>query len=310
MTATSATVHIGFGKTASSSLQTALFRLKPELEKQGYLYDTADLPDKQHSHLAHRLRHGETAAYRHTMQLISDAFARKRSRHLVLSGENFSGLERDAVAALHGDLAAFGAPRAVLYVRNLYRFALSQIAETSKQGRGLAYPHTVLAATRRFSPTRVIGDWEAVFGADNVLVESLDDLSVGANIVDNFLTHIGFAADGPVADIRARRSVDPIASALLTHLAYEFGMSAKDFYAAYFRRMGTRRATPRVETRLVELAKPWVEKVDLSHPKLAKHAQALTSPPSAGPREAADELGKYLADLAGVLLDIAAQKKP
>lgn len=310
MTATSATVHIGFGKTASSSLQTALFRLRPELEKQGYLYDTADLPDKQHSQLAHFLRQGDTAGYRRTMQVISEAFARKRSRHLVLSGENFSGLERDAIAVLHGDLAAFGAPRAVLYVRNLYRFALSQIAEKSKEGRGLAYPHTVLAATRRFSPTRVIGDWEAVFGAGNVLVESLDDLSVGANIVDNFLTHVGFAAYAPIADVRARQSVDPIASALLTHLTYEFGMSAKEFYAAYFRRMGTRRPTPRVEAKLIELARPWVEKVDLSHPKLAKHARALASPPSADSKGASDELGKYLAGLADVLLDVASQDKP
>jgi hypothetical protein len=119
-----------------------------------------------------------------------------------------------------------------------------------------------------------------VFGEDNVVAGCLEALPAGDSIVSHFagLAGIRLPRDFHVAD--RNQSADPIASTLLSYLAYEFGVPHHFFYRSYFEKIADRPALPRIEDHLFGLIDNWVTGVDLSHPKLAPFRDMLCNRPA------------------------------
>ncbi|HEX3431084.1 MAG TPA: hypothetical protein VHT03_09370 [Rhizomicrobium sp.] len=277
-------IHIGLHKVASTTLQHSLHALRPDLAAQGFFYPGDDLPHpKQHSDLALFLHEAGEEKYRTAMDAILRDFRNLEGANLLLSGEEFSSLLPAQIEALHRDLAETGRQfRVVLYVRNLYRIAISAIAEHSKTGKFVAYPSRVIDR-RRVNPSSILSHWEDVFGKENVIAACLEALPAETNIVSHFADLAGIKLPAEFRMIERNRSADPIASALLSHLAYEFQVSHHFFYRSYFENVRGRLALPRMEDHLLGTADKWVADVDLSHPKLVPFRDLLRSRPTASP---------------------------
>ena len=273
-------IHIGLHKAASTTLQHSLYALRQELAAQRFFYPGNILPHRaQHSDLAIFLRDAGGEKYSAAMHTILHDFRKLKDANLLLSGEEFSSLRPEQIEALHRDLAETGRQfRVVLYIRNLYRVAISAVAEQSKSGKFIAYPSRVIDR-RRLNPSAILSRWEKVFGEDNVIAACLEALPAGTNIVSHFAGMAGVRLPREFRVIDRNRSIDPIASLLLSHLAYEFKVRHRDFYRSYFEKIPDRPAFPRIEDHLLGMADKWVAAVDLSHPKLNPFRELLCSRP-------------------------------
>lgn len=302
-------VHIGFHKTGSSSLQRRLRRSRHLLARQGFCYPVDHLPSPdQHSHLALYLKSGSASDYQRAWSSISADYRHSGCRHLILSGEEFSTLRQPLVEHFAADLLALTQPvRIILYIRNLHRFIVSVMAQFSKAGDFVAHPQTTIDRMRGFNPTARLTSWEEVCGAANVTVQCLDQLPAGYGIEEHFADFAGVKLKPMEFAVAANRSIDPIASGLLSQLAYEFGTSPKKFYTAYFRVQKDRMVLPKTEQHLADLAETWVAGVDLSHPKLAPFRDSLRQRPAAAPAgdDPAGRGNAYLQALATVLWETA-----
>ncbi len=305
MSPPSALLHIGLHKTGSTTLQNAFVANRVVLMDQGIFYPEHHLPSRtQHSHLALFLRSGQVERYTTAIDAIVGDFVAGGYSRLVLSGEEFSTLKSELVHQVHASLVPyFGEIRIILYVRNLFQFMLSLIAQYSKAGDAIIYPQTAIGRMRSFNPTDVLRRWEAVVGEKNVEVMCLDRLPAGAGIVENFAELAQLPLPKPGRELVANRSMDAITSSLLSHLAFEFGLQESVFYNAYFSRLVRRVSLPRTESYYCDLIQDWVQNVDLSHEKLKMFEPVMRARPAAeeASSENADRLEDYLDFLAAVL---------
>lgn len=304
------TIHIGLHKTGSTTLQNALYRSRRELSAQGFFYPGDYLrPNFQHSILGVYLRESKIHLFKRAIEPILNDFVVMDDAQLILSGEEFSTVPRPGIHILRESLDRTRRQfQVIVYVRNLYRFAISQIAQHSKGGRFIAYPASVMRRLQDFDPTSMLEGWETAFGEEHVRVFCLETLPEGG-IVTHFAGVSGFCVPPDPGATELNRSVDPIASTLLSHLAFEFGVPHRFFYKAYFRATKERRCIlPRTEGHLVGLLEDWVGRRNLAHPKLAPHREVLMQQPTIEDNPARSD-AEYLHMLSAVLARTAKDMK-
>ncbi|HTW29263.1 MAG TPA: hypothetical protein VME92_19210 [Acetobacteraceae bacterium] len=305
MSQRSAILHIGLHKTGSTTLQYALVTNRVPLRDQGVFYSCEHLPSKtQHSHLALFLRTGQTDQYQSALRAILDDFGASGCSRIVLSGEEFSTLKAELVDKVYKDLATeVGRIEVVLYVRNLYKFMSSLVAQYSKGADTIIYPHVAISRLKGFNPSDVLRRWEAVAGEANVTVRCLDKLPEGKTIVESFADFAAIQLPLVAADSFANRSADAIAASLQSHLAFEFGLTEPVFYRAYFSELGERFSLPRIEARYFDQMEEWVRGVDLSHPKLRPFDEVMRARPAvtAADGDSSIRLAEYLGFMSAVL---------
>ena len=312
MTAKTAIVHIGYPKTGSTTLQHGLRANTGGLKEQGFFYPVGYLPDlAQHSDLATYLRKRDTQKFETSLGGMLEAFATSGCDHFILSGEGFSYLSDRQVGVLFATLRpVFQKIRVLLYVRNLYRYALSLLAQDSKTNLwsdGIIDLNTTLRRAQTFDPTATIRRWEQCAGEDNMDVLCLEKLPGDVGILEHFSACFGISLPAPERNRLDNASMDPIMSAFLSRLVYEFQYPHVDLSWAYFRERSTKFSLPRLETYLLDCADGWVAGVDLTHPKLAPYAATLREKPTVPPSEGVPLIrsAEYLEFLAKVFLRAA-----
>ena len=273
-------IHIGLHKVASTTLQFSLNQLRPELGAQGFYYPGDVLPHRtQQSDLAIFLRDANADRYQTAMAAVLRELREREHTNMLLSGEEFSLLSPEKIEMLYADLEKTGRPfRVVLYVRNLYRHTMSAIAQRSKSGKFPSHPDRGINR-KTFNPSSIVSRWESVFGADNVVVACLEALPAGIDIVSHFAGLAGIRLPREYRVAHRNRSADPLASTLLSYLAYEFDLPHHLFYRSYFEKMPDSPVLSRTEDHLFGLIDRWVTGVDLTHPKLAPFRDVLCSRP-------------------------------
>lgn len=301
-------IHIGLHKAASTTLQLSLRALRMELASQGFFYPTDHLPLRtQHSDLAIFLRGAHVEKYRSAMDGILHDFRNLGHANLLLSGEEFSALLPSQIEVLHADLAKMGRQfRVILYIRNLYRLKMSGIAQRSKSGKLLSHPSRIVNSGK-FNPSSILSRWEKVFGEDNVIAACLEALPAQTNIVTHLAGLAGIKLPLEFRVVDRNRSVDPIASALLSQLTYEFQLPHQYFCKSYFEEVRDRPPLPRIEGQLFGMIDKWVTGVDLSHPKLVPFRDTLCNRPPIrqGGAASAESIAGYLRHLGMTLLETA-----
>lgn len=308
MTPHRALVHIGLHKTGSTSLQHALAACRDALREQGFFYPVGYLPHRQqHSDLALLLKGRERDRHDRALDEILTDFLGSGCHTLILSGEEFSTLSLDEAGYFCNFLKGVVPEiRAILYVRNLYRFALSLMAQYSRGGDEIVCLHAAMARFAGLNPSRAVRVWENVAGPEtDVAVACLEELPGETGLLRSFAAFAG-VADFPAAPpgLRQNRSMDPVASALASHLTFEFGLSDLAFHQAYFDRPHERVSLPRTEAHHFAALREWVDAVDLSHPKLATHERSLRAIPEVA-AASVPALPDYLRFLASVLTGVA-----
>jgi hypothetical protein len=129
----------------------------------------------------------------------------------------------------------------------------------------------------------------------------LDALPDSRGIVTHFAEFCGFSLCPGMPLPERNRSVDPIASALLTHLVHEFHVPHELFYNSYFAMAQERVTLPRTEHHLNRVLGPWVKEANLTHPKLEPFRRVLLKRPAFSEPVGHDAAQKYLELLSVVL---------
>lgn len=302
-------IHIGLQKVGSTTLQRGLFMLRDQLPSQGFLYPCNYLPHReQHSDLTLFLRRGAMEEYERGIVHILESAACVADAELILSGEDFAMIDARKLEIFHRDLCRTGRRfHVIIYMRNLYRFAMSWIAHRSQTGEAILYPPSMLDRTGSFQPASIIAKWERFFGEDYVSVFSLEALPGHKDIVSHFASFAGIQLPCGFSVPELNRSVDPIASMLLNHLAFEFGVPNALFSNAYFQSTGRQFLLPKMEEHLLHILDQWVEARDLTHPKLEPLREILLRRPMASPEHKArmPTATEYLNALSATLSKVA-----
>lgn len=187
------TLHIGLKKTATSTLQSTLYRERQRLAAAGLLLPQS--PDTHHR-LARRLRarvEGVRRDVAEVLQPILDEIAATRPERVLLSSEHFVSLPAPAVEELHR-LLREALPeariRVLAYVREPVAFATSMAQQDVKNGvLRLAEAH---AAPWRFPIAEWLGNHIRVFGRADVSVRRFDpEGMVGGTILGDVLAAAG-----------------------------------------------------------------------------------------------------------------------
>jgi hypothetical protein len=135
------TLHIGLKKTATTTLQKALWDARQHLASEGVLFPglSAD-----HQRLARTVRSaaagvaGKAAKAEATLELLAAEMRQQPFRHMVLSSEHFSGFSDGAVQRLQGLLEArlpeITEIAVLCYLREPIAFASSMCQQELKNG--------------------------------------------------------------------------------------------------------------------------------------------------------------------------------
>ncbi len=211
-------LHIGSGKTGTSSLQLALHRSRRDLARHGYLY-----PDISHNHMFlracitddqvrwpapfKRRRDSEQSAQEFQQRLLTyfHETAGDGDHHTVIfSSEYLIGIDAEQCRALKSLLEPyFSTIRVVCYIRHPLAHTLSASQQAVKGGEAsLADIHD---QPTFFGPTVLEDTYVATFGLNAIIVREFHrDSLVNGDIIDDFCQAIGM--DPAVADsiIRVR----------------------------------------------------------------------------------------------------------
>ena len=193
-------LHIGTGKTGTTSIQDFLFGNEKELREQG-IY----LPKygRQRTRCAyHRVACSLARSYpRHTEphDSIEGYLSRQRKelRHdihtVLMSSEFFRGISKTAVRRLQETaLQHYSKVRIVLYLRRQDTYVESSYKQIIKGGGVLTFREAVDHGIGSRDWEQLVNKWASVFGRENVIPRPFNkDLFVNGKLEDDFLSAIG-----------------------------------------------------------------------------------------------------------------------
>jgi hypothetical protein len=188
-------LHVGPGKTGSSSIQAALLSQRETLSNVGILYPTAGRSAFGDFHLLADLasRGGEGCAVAVTS--LNDAVAAIAteakdllSEIVVVSSDLFANLRPRALDVLRTALQSHSFEVAVvLYLRNLYTLALSTVQQQIRNGRH----YENIFNTKPFTYFHLLQVYATAFGNDNLIIRTYyADPRQSASVVQDFYTHV------------------------------------------------------------------------------------------------------------------------
>ncbi|MBZ0294052.1 MAG: hypothetical protein K8L99_15935 [Anaerolineae bacterium] len=198
-------IHIGYPKTATSSIQQGLHQNSAELALHGYCYPATGLIGVGKHALAHDIQGN---VHSRIQQLIREMRSGSLE-NFILSSERFATFSRPEIEQLQRVCADFDT-YIVVYLRQQDAFIQSLWSQKSKIGvqRGsfvdwvdvlLATPgYNVGVADEGVSPIPVVLDyeqtlrmWARVFGLDHILVRPFERSQLHPNILVDLLQTCG-----------------------------------------------------------------------------------------------------------------------
>ena len=182
-----AILHIGIGKTGTSSIQKALFSNQALLSEQGFHYPESPVAGWGGRHIklsAYGLADDLFPHPRKVMQLSPETLNRFREelrtdladelkglppgvRTVVFSDEGLSSFSTEAEIARIRDLLAphFSAIRVIVYLRRQDRHSVSHYTQHLKAGRK---PNAILRKKKFYRYDELLDLWAGVFGEDAI----------------------------------------------------------------------------------------------------------------------------------------------
>jgi hypothetical protein len=92
-------IHVGPHKTASTYIQTRLFRDAKFLDDSGFFYSCPPKLGPGHAHIANLLKRGDNEAF---LNLFAKKSSENNSQHIILSSENFCNLSASSLSVVLG----------------------------------------------------------------------------------------------------------------------------------------------------------------------------------------------------------------
>lgn len=186
-------LHIGIGKTGTTSIQDMLLNNQARLAEHGVLYPKTGIVQFGHHGLA-ILDEQTFSAKTHALYQGLLKEIRNSSCHTVLiSSENYSFMTAGYINDLANSLQEFEV-KIVFYVREQIKLFASSYLEWLKVGKehqGSVKKFFELHKNS-FDFARRIAPWEDAFGQENIMVRLFEKRIVGEDVCNDFLAFLGF----------------------------------------------------------------------------------------------------------------------
>jgi len=213
-------LHIGFGKTGTTSIQDYLFNNK-ERYASVYCYPEVGLRGSGQHNLAPLGKESFEAedSIRYT-KLVKFLSTTKKSPTTIISSEYFCFAKQGFIKDIHRFLQEFDV-RIIFYVRN--QIDLIQSAFLQWQREGWDYQGSLesyfKAHGHAFDFMSRIEPWADCFGADNIIARVYDKKVTGKDVCFDFLKLIGLEHCCSVDFLpRSNESLIPEFSSLITNM--------------------------------------------------------------------------------------------
>lgn len=223
-------LHIGTGKTGSTTLQNALYSLRKEDKLDNIIYPRL-LGKIHHNELCtlvmphDRIRRDIRSKYRIEDSSYKDFVSNLKSKledetysaeNAVISGEYFCGFSKDEVSDFYSLLTAVGFEKIkiVLYYREVCSLYLSQIQQRIKGSSRFANPYTY-----KFNYREIYQRWSSVFEDVEVRSfsnETLKESDVTVDFIDVINRYFG-AKITPPENVKKSNESLSVAGMLLQH---------------------------------------------------------------------------------------------
>jgi hypothetical protein len=204
-------LHIGIGKTGTSSIQKMLYDNRGELEKQGYYYPDIGIYECAHHHLAdYRVGHVSKGA-RKLLREVVKKFDRSDNKVLVLSSEQFCFCKPSYIK----ELAEFfdqWLVKVLFYVRRQEDLISSAFLQQVKEGGD--YQGSVLSYFEKwkyaFDYNARLETWASVFGVESIVVRLYHAKEEHYNVCLHFMQAISIKDSiAGETEVRSNQSLLP-----------------------------------------------------------------------------------------------------
>ncbi len=211
-------IHIGFGKTGTSSVQEFFFINRKVFEEQGLQYPTTGLTPYAHHGLAQFQSTKMPVRIQNLFLDLLEEIAVNSCNKILISSEQFCFLKKPYVVKLKELLAGFQV-KVIFYVRPQLRLIESTFLEWQKSGMDYKgsiddfYKH----AKRGFDFSQRLKPWVDVFGSDSITVRVYDKKVIGESTCLDMMNILGLKYNSDVKNIniRSNLSILPEFSAIL-----------------------------------------------------------------------------------------------
>jgi len=219
-------IHIGFGKTGTTAIQSLFFENRECLLAQGLYYPEIGL--RGHGH--HELAGLDSGALRNTQEAafgsIRGFLDANPHFHVLLSSEFFCFAHRSVTECL-GKHFRDGETKIVFYVRQQPSLIESAFLQSQKAGED--YRGTIEryldAYGDSFDFLRRITPWVEAFGEKSIVARLYDRRTIGSDVRTDFVRLIGVEGDLPMNPLGTENpSLSAECSQLITHFD-TFGLS-------------------------------------------------------------------------------------
>lgn len=175
-------LHIGFGKTGTSSVQLFSFNNREKLIELGLLYPTTGLSPYAHHDLAPYQTiemPGEIGAL---YKILVEEIARSHVNRVLISSENFCFLEKSHVVKIKEFLSVYHV-KIIFYVRNQVKLIESTFLQWQREG--WQYENSIERFYNEhkasFDFSLRIQPWIEEFGIDSIIVRVYDSRTIGGD---------------------------------------------------------------------------------------------------------------------------------
>ena len=192
-------IHIGEPKTATSSIQTFLFKNQGLLKKKGILYPGFITG---HHDVANEIIFNTLSQIHGNKKSPAKKFIQKlkksRYKTYILSAENFCRLY-DNVSRLKALIPDDVDVKIICYIRRQDELAEAVYNQRVKSPRGKTWL-TIDEFIARHSGIildheKVLAPWEEAFGKENIIVRCFEERQLKTDIITDFLDAMGLEAD-------------------------------------------------------------------------------------------------------------------
>jgi hypothetical protein len=280
--------HLGHYKTGTSAIQSSLKFNRDCLLEQGVLYPAAsgDGNASQHSALVADVMAGRGPQVQATLRLAVEEACDQMCEKIVFSSEGFSSVDRNNAEALHSIASAFGDVEFVIYLRNIYDFALSQAMQLLKNPRrNLNYGILSRRLARMLNYDRILETWCTSGSVPQVFVyEEVGDTAL------HFLESICGVSGPKGLRIKANQSIPT--SIFLALIFADLIRRHEDHekISRYLSKIDFRAVKDARENQML-LARLIVDAVGFScdHPLIRQHRNVLTEIPTGNTAKCSDD---------------------
>jgi hypothetical protein len=180
-------LHIGFPKTATTSLQLGLKANRARLEAAGLLYPLVDRDFKQRYLKFLVSKHQESRQADPVLRRLAECISSHPDKHVLLSCEELTNLYMSdfsdrSLARLYDFLRTLTSDiRLIAYVRNPAEFYISMMQEKLKRSAGIVAPESFRV---RFAD--ILAQYEKVFQVKAIVRNFTRSELIGQDIITDF----------------------------------------------------------------------------------------------------------------------------